>query len=356
MVSTDRLLQGVWYRRKPLWLLVLLAPLSALFATIVFARRLAYQHSLLSSTRMSRPVIVVGNVTVGGTGKTPFVIWLALRLQAKGWCVGIVIRGYGGQSAAWPREVHADTPCSEVGDEAVLLASRTKAIVVAGPDRVAAARRAIELGAEFVLSDDGLQHYRLARDAEIAVIDERRLLGNGLLLPAGPLREPRSRLQSVDLIVTTRRSPVEDAPTRAATLQQDVEKRAGPPTITALAQITDAVSLLDGSRRTLASFRTGPVHAIAGIGNPEAFFSALQAAGLEVDGRALPDHAAATKADIMFADDAPVLMTEKDAVKCRDIADARHWAVPLDVELNEAEAAIVDLLVKRLLHPTRLMP
>jgi tetraacyldisaccharide 4'-kinase len=359
-VNVDRLLQGIWYQRKPLWLLILLAPLSLLFAIVVFARRVAYQRGLLSSTKMSQPVIVIGNITVGGTGKTPFVIWLAQRLQAKGWRVGIVIRGYGGQSATWPREVQADTPYAEVGDEAVLLARRTNAIVVAGPDRVAAARRAIELGADFVLSDDGLQHYRLARDAEIAVVDERRLLGNGLLLPAGPLRESRSRLESVDLIVRTRRS-AEDATAQAAAVQHDAgrpdeRKRAGPPTITALARITDAVSLIDGSKRTLASFGTGPVHAVAGIGNPEAFFSALQAAGLEVDGRALPDHAAASKADITFVDDAPVLMTEKDAVKCREIADAKHWAVPLDVELTEADAATVDLLVKRLLHPASLRP
>ena len=355
-MNIDRLLQEVWYQRKPLWLLVLLAPLSALFAIVVSMRRGAYQRGFLSSTKLSRPVIVVGNVTVGGTGKTPFVIWLAQRLQAKGWRVGIVIRGYGGQSVAWPREVQADTPCTEVGDEAVLIAGRTNAIVVAGPDRVAAARRAMELGADFVLSDDGLQHYRLGRDAEIAVVDERRSLGNGLLLPAGPLRESRSRLESVDLIVRTRRSSAEDALAQAAAVQPgaDPEKRAGPPAITALARITDAVSLIDGSKRTLTSFQSGPVHAIAGIGNPEAFFSALRTAGLQVDGRALPDHAAASQADITFADDAPVLMTEKDAVKCRGIADARHWAVPLDVELNEADAAIVDAMVRRLLNPAHL--
>lgn len=344
----DRRLQEVWYRRKPLWLFLLLIPLTLLFAVVAGLRRAAYQRGLLGSVRLSRPVIVIGNITVGGTGKTPFVIWLAQWLQAKGRRVGIVIRGYGGQSTTWPREVQAGTSPAEVGDEAVLLAQRTSAIVVAGPDRAAAARRAIELGADFVLADDGLQHYGLARDVEVAVVDEARWLGNGWQLPAGPLREPRSRLATVDLIVRTQRPAAQD--------EQRIDSplvaggRAGPPSIAAVARATYAVSLADGKRRALEFFREGRVHAVAGIGNPEAFFSALRAIGLEVDGRALPDHAALSRADIAFADDAPVLMTEKDAVKCRHLADARHWAVPLDVELSDTDAAMVERIVRRLLQ------
>lgn len=364
-MNIDGLLQAVWYRRRPPWLFLLLMPLSALFALIVRLRRAAYGRGFFSAVRVSVPVIVIGNITVGGTGKTPFVIWLTLWLQAMGWRVGIVIRGYGGQSANWPRDVQADTPYREVGDEAVLLAQRTGAIVVAGPDRAAAARRAVELGADFVLSDDGLQHYRLARDVEIAVVDEARLLGNGWLLPAGPLREPRSRLATVDLIVRTQRAVATDerrtvnplvVDGQAAAAPLGAGRRAGPPNIVAMARIADAVSLAGDRRRALDSFRGRRVHAVAGIGNPEAFFNALRARGLDVDGRALPDHAAASQADIAFADDAPVLMTEKDAVKCRPLADERHWAVPLDVELSEADAAIVERLIRQLLqvprHPT----
>lgn len=344
-MSLDARLQEVWYTRKPLWLFALLTPLSLLFALAVRCRRFAFEKGWRTAVRLPRPVIVIGNITVGGTGKTPFTIWLAQHLQAQGWRVGIVLRGYGGHSATWPRDVSADTPYAEVGDEAVLLAARTGAIVVAGPDRVAAARRAVELGAEFVLSDDGLQHYRLARDMEIAVVDAQRELGNGWLLPAGPLREPKSRLKSVDVVVRTRRSAA------APVAQRDVEPQSGPPQITAMARIADAVSLLDGSMRPVVSFQSAPVHAVAGIGNPEAFFSALRAAGLTVDTRALPDHAALTGADIGFGDDAPVLMTEKDAVKCRDHATGRHWAVRLDIELAEADVAVVARFIKHLLNP-----
>jgi tetraacyldisaccharide 4'-kinase len=202
-VSADSFLQRVWYDREAQWLSFALLPLSWLFGFVVACRRAAYRFGLLRRVRVARPVVVIGNVTVGGTGKTPFAIWLAAQLQAKGMRVGIVLRGYGGSSAQWPRDVRSDTAPEEVGDEAVLLAQRTGAIVVAGPDRVAAAHRAIECGAEIVLSDDGLQHYRLARDREIVVIDGRRGVGNRQLLPAGPLREPVSRLAQADLRVVS---------------------------------------------------------------------------------------------------------------------------------------------------------
>ena len=342
-MNPDRYLQRLWYQRRPLWLLVTLLPLSLLFAAVVALRRAAYRSGLLRSIHVTRPTIVIGNITAGGTGKTPFVIWLAALLQAKGLRVGIVLRGYGGTSPQWPREVDAGTSSEEVGDEAVLLATRTGAIVAAGPDRVAAARRVIELGADVVLSDDGLQHYRLARDIEIAVMDEYRGLGNRLLLPAGPLREPASRLNSVDLLVRTQRASTTGQADAGFTSRQVVVK----------AQLADAASLTSGERRTLETFRAGPVHAIAGVGNPAAFFSALENAGLAVDARALPDHAALTREDIRFADDAPVLMTEKDAVKCRAIADERHWAVRLETQMSESDAALVSSLIDNVLHSYR---
>lgn len=335
----DTFLQRVWYERHAQWFSLLLLPLSWLFAAVAGIRRAAYRRGWSQSFRVSRPVIVVGNITVGGTGKTPMTIWLAERLRSKGVQVGIVLRGYGGTSTQWPRDVTCETLAEEVGDEAVLLARRTGALVVAGPDRVAAANRAIERGAQVILCDDGLQHYRLARDLEIAVIDERRGLGNRRLLPAGPLRESPSRLESVHLKVLTRRAP---ASSSSITLANAV---------VTTPVLGDAVSLGTAERRSLQSFVGSRVHAIAGIGNPQAFFDALKGLGLAVDAHPLPDHARLTEADIAFADGAPVLMTEKDAVKCPPGAAASRlancWAVRLDVAISEADAQTIDRLLDR---------
>lgn len=341
----DTFLQSVWYERRAQWFSLLVLPLSWLFAAVVAVRRAAYRNGWLRSFRVSRPVIVVGNITVGGTGKTPMTIWLAEQLRARGLRVGIVLRGYGGRSAHWPRDVQSETSWEDVGDEAVLLAQRTQALVVAGPDRVAAAKRAIERGAEVVLCDDGLQHYRLARDGEIAVIDERRGLGNGRLLPAGPLREPAGRLAHVDMKVLTRRS-AEVA--QAATFAD---------AIVATPVLGDAISIATGERRSLQSFVGSRVHAVAGIGNPQAFFDALSNLGLTVQAHPLPDHARLTAADISFADDVPVLMTQKDAVKCRAGAAGlptaqrptaqRFWAVSMDVTVSPADAHKVAGLIDR---------
>jgi tetraacyldisaccharide 4'-kinase len=340
--SADSFMQRVWYDGEAPWLSVLLMPLSWLFRGVATARRSAYRSGWLRSYRVQRPVIVVGNITVGGTGKTPFTIWLAKHLQARGLRVGIVLRGYGGRSERWPREVTAQTSWEEVGDEAVLLAQRTGAIVVAGPDRVADARRAIELGADIVLSDDGLQHYRLARDCEIAVIDGKRGLGNARLLPAGPLREPAARLSEVDLrVLRGSQERVRELPSGAI----------GQVSITSI--LDEAVSLTTGERRRVESFTGTPVHAIAAIGHPAAFFASLTALGLEVQGRPLADHARLTRADISFDDRRPVLMTEKDAVKCRTIADERHWVVRMDVRMSAADEAAVSGIVGRLVGAGR---
>lgn len=341
----DAFLQRVWYQRRSQWFSLLLLPLSWLFAIVVAVRRAAYRNGWFRSLRVSRPVIVVGNVTVGGTGKTPLTIWLAQQLRDRGFRVGVVLRGYGGRSTHWPRDVTAETAWQEVGDEAVLLAQRTGALVVAGPDRVAAANRAIERGADVVLCDDGLQHYRLARDIEIAVIDERRGLGNGRLLPAGPLREPASRLATVDLKVLTRRS--EPAAGSAAFHSAVVGA------VVATPVLGDAISLTTGERRSLESFAGSRVHAVAGIGNPQAFFDALSALGLKVEPHPLPDHAPVTAADICFADGASVLMTEKDAVKCRAGADRPAandcWAVRMEIAMSEPDAHAVRRAIDRAL-------
>jgi tetraacyldisaccharide 4'-kinase len=335
--SADSFLQRVWYDREARWLSLALLPLSWLFGLVVACRRAAYRLGLLRRVRVARPVVVIGNVTVGGTGKTPFTIWLATLLQAKGVRVGIVLRGYGGNSPHWPRDASSDSAPQEVGDEAVLLASRTAAIVVAGPDRVAAAQRAIERGAEIVLSDDGLQHYRLARDREIVVIDGRRGVGNRRLLPAGPLREPVSRLAQADLRVVSWRdgSPRPLTPVAA--------------TIQVCARLAEATALVGGETRPLEAFKGLRVHAVAGIGHPQQFFAALQQLGIEVAPHPLPDHARITAADIQFPDELPVLMTEKDAVKCSPLADQRHWAVRMDLTVSEQDAAAVMAMLGRIL-------
>lgn len=335
--SADSFLQRVWYGSPAHWFSLLLLPCSWLFRIVVALRRWGYRAGVLRRWRVARPVVVVGNITVGGTGKTPFTIWLAEQLAARGVRVGIVLRGYGGQGTQWPHEVRADTSWEEVGDEAKLLAARTGAIVVAGPDRVADARRAIDLGAQVVLSDDGLQHYRLGRDCEIAVIDAQRGFGNGRCLPAGPLREPPHRLREASMIVLTRRQGSRAASLAGLGDPVSVEMRLG-----------DAISLTSGERRPLSSFAGAPVHAVAGIGNPQAFFDALTAAGLSVRAHALPDHARLSAQDIAFPDDSTVLMTEKDAVKCGGFVDARHWAVRLDIAISAADAARVQALLDRI--------
>lgn len=332
-MSLDRTLQRVWYERAPFALFLLLSPLSLLFAALAALRRFAYRIGVFRSVRVACPVLIVGNVSVGGTGKTPLVIWVAERLASGGCKVGIVTRGYGGQGTAWPRDVAPDTSADEVGDEAVLLSMRTHAVVVAGPDRVAAARRALERGADVLVSDDGLQHYRLARDAEIVVLDAQRGFGNRWLLPAGPLREPISRVRHADLVVETVR-----ARAQSRTLTDS---------LVAEHSLLDAVNLRTGERRPLASFAGGKAHAIAGIGHPEAFFAMLRGHGVDLDARALADHAQLQAADVTFDDDAPVLMTEKDAVKCRAFANERHWAVPLTVRFSESDERRLTVLLDK---------
>lgn len=338
-MNRDATLQRVWYQKQPLWLWLALLPWSAAFALAAWLRRFAFRHGLVASQSVSCPVIVVGNISVGGTGKTPLVMWLATFLQARGMRVGIVTRGYGGNASSWPREVTATSSAAEVGDEPVMMARRTAAIVVAGPDRIAAANRAIELGARVILSDDGLQHYRLRRDLEIAVIDKVRGVGNGWLLPAGPLREPPARLRSVALLVETQRTEVATAP----------HAYLAPRSVLAQLRLVEAVALTGTERRALETFRGQRVHALAAIGNPAAFFSALQELGIAVTTHAYPDHATLTREMIEFDDDMPVLMTEKDAVKCRHLAGARHWLVPMDLHFSKAdEATIVAVLEQAL--------
>jgi tetraacyldisaccharide 4'-kinase len=324
-MSADAFFQRVWYRSKPSWVSNLLLPLSWIFACVVHLRRFAYSSGLARQRRLARPVVVVGNITVGGTGKTPLTIWLANRLAARGHRVGIVLRGYGAKPVSLPLVVDPNTPWESAGDEACVIAQATRAIVVVDPDRVRAAEKAIALGAQMVISDDGLQHLRLGRDFEIAVLDANRELGNARMLPAGPLREPEKRLNTVNVCVFMHR----DA---GSTKTNIISVRSR--SLRARAHLGEVRSLLGSASRPLSQFAGRRVHAVAGIGNPSAFFGMLRAAGVQVVEHSFPDHAVLARSDLDFGDDAPVLMTLKDAVKCRAFADERMWAVHMDISMD----------------------
>jgi tetraacyldisaccharide 4'-kinase len=303
---------------------------AAAYRWLATARRAAYRHGLFASVALPVPVIVIGNVSVGGTGKTPFVIWLADKLKQHGLRTGIVTRGYRGRGRQWPRRVAADTDPREVGDEPVLLARRTGCPVVAGPDRVACVEALLEGSrVDVVLSDDGLQHYRLGRRFEIAVVDGVRGMGNGLCLPAGPLRELPSRLQEVDAIV----------------VNGGTWGHAG--VFRAQAVVTKVYNLKDGAVRTLDSFRSEQVHAVAGIGNPQRFFDLLEAADLDVIPHPLEDHADIGPAELTFDEPGAVLITEKDAVKCERLKLAGVWCVVVDLEFDADRTARLMRLVLR---------
>ena len=317
-----------WYEPSPLG--ALLAPLGWVVALFTVLRRGAYRAGMRRSWKVGCPVVVVGNLSTGGTGKTPLVTAIATLLARRGLRVGVVCRGYRGSASRWPRQVRSDSDPNRVGDEAVLLARRTGGPVAAGPNRIAAARILFRRAkCDVILSDDGLQHLRLARDVEIVVVDGVRRHGNGRCMPAGPLREPLGRLASVDLVVV-------NGAARSGELEMQLV--AG-----------DAVSLVDaGQTRTLDSFRGAPVHAACAMGHAERFFRTLEAHGVTIVRHPFPDHHPFCEAEIRFPDGAPVLMTEKDAVKCERFADARHWYVPVEAVLSsELEARLLAILHER---------
>ncbi|WP_296750352.1 tetraacyldisaccharide 4'-kinase [Thiobacillus sp.] len=312
-------------------LTVLLFPLAALFAVISGVRRLAYRRGWLTPVAVGVPVLVVGNITVGGSGKTPLTIWLVNWLRARGYRPGVVSRGYGG-TARGCVDVQADSPPAEVGDEPLLIHLKTAAPVVVGRDRVAAARTLLARhpGVDMIVADDGLQHYRLQRDIELAVIDAANGLGNGWLLPAGPLREPRSRLRSVDAVVQVVRG---GAGSQGFSGAWRADYRAGQAYRLRAPQEKIALSKLPACDWL----------AVTGIGRPQGFFAMLEAHGIRFSPRAFADHHAFQPQDLPAG--AAVLMTEKDAVKCRAFAGVDWWAVELDVT---PESGFVDWLDARI--------
>ena len=313
-------------------------PVSALLYPVSLAYGVAasVRRKGVTPTAVRAPVVVVGNVTVGGTGKTPLILWLAQALRARGFMPGIACSGYGGNVRA-AQPVLPDSDPAKHGDEAVLLARRSNCAVWGGADRVAAASGLLaQAGPDVVLCDDGLQHHQLARDVEICVVDGARGFGNGWLLPAGPLREPVSRIGTVDAVVVNGKAAhpsIERLPSSAPRFAMGIEGR-------------EFRNLLNPAQAAGPEhFRGKRVHAVAGIGDPGRFFRHLQAMGLDFTAHPFPDHHPFSASDLDLPGADAVLMTEKDAVKCRPFANENHWELPVDAALD---SALADLVARKL--------
>ena len=317
-------LVNAWYQGHPA--LLLLRPLEWLYRAVVQRKRQRFLAGQSPSYRAPVPVIVVGNITVGGTGKTPLILYLIEHCRARGLRVGVVSRGYGAQPPSVPWRVTAEQSADEAGDEPLLLVQRSGVALMIDPDRARAVQALLSAEPlDLILCDDGLQHYRLARDLELVLIDAVRGLGNGRCLPAGPLREPQARLQSVDAVLFNGAS-VDSAEGFGFTLQP-----------------TALVNVASGERQPLDVFAPGQaVHAVAGIGNPQRFFRTLEALNWRPIAHAFADHATYSAASLEFSPSLPLLMTEKDAVKCRAFAQPNWWYLAVDARPSPAFSAWLD--------------
>ena len=303
-------------------------PLSGLFWLLITIRRCLYRIGFLGTHDSPAPVIIVGNITAGGTGKTPVSIWLACELRARGFSPGIVSRGYGGSKASTSMRVDAASDPAVVGDEPVLIAMRTDCPVVVDANRVRAAEMLVADGADLIIADDGLQHYRLARTYEICVIDGSRGLGNRRLLPAGPLRETLSRLNEVDQVLVNGRLR-QSADSLSVVEQNAIEFNL----------VATEVSRINGSLvRPIAGFAGKTVHAVAAIGNPNRFFDLLRGNDIQVIEHAFQDHARLERKDLDFSDEFDILMTEKDAIKIADASSDKLWKVPVELKMDPLQA------------------
>ena len=315
-------LHRVWYEGASYYQMLL--PLSGLYWLIITLRRCLYGLGILGRHRAIVPVIIVGNITAGGTGKTPVTIWLAGELQKRGFKVGIVSRGYGGSKSSTSMRVDTASDPDVVGDEPVLLAKRTGCTVVVDSNRARAAQMLVDDGVKVIIADDGLQHYRLERTYEICVIDGARGLGNRFLLPAGPLRETIDRLSEVDQVLINGRKG-DNVAELTAVEQNAIE----------FELVAREITRLNGSlTRPIEGFSGTTVHAVAAIGNPARFFDMLRAHGIQVIEHAFQDHARLSVSDLRFGDDFEVLMTEKDAVKLDATSSDKYWTVPVDLEID----------------------
>ena len=317
----------IWSGESPLWLLLL--PLSWLYGLVSGIIRLCWRMGLKKAWRAPVPVVVVGNLTAGGNGKTPVVVWLVEQLQQRGIRVGVVSRGYGGKAAHYPLLLTPETTTAEAGDEPVLIFQRTGAPVAVSPARVDAVKALLTASpVQLIVTDDGLQHYRLHRDKEIVVIDGVRRYDNGLWLRAGQMRERASRLKSVDAVITN--GGIAQPGEIAMRLQPGL-----------------AVNLLTGERCNVNALQN--LVAMAGIGHPPRFFATLHEAGAHpVKTVALADHQALSPQDVsaLIEPDQTLIMTEKDAVKCRPFAEQNWWYLPVDAHLDkQAEKLLQELLI-----------
>ncbi|MET0292407.1 MAG: tetraacyldisaccharide 4'-kinase [Steroidobacteraceae bacterium] len=318
--ARERRLAAVWYGREAPSLLLRI--LAKLYGGVLALRRRAYGAGLFSVHRIAVPVVVVGNVTVGGTGKSPLTAWLAERLHERGRRPGIASRGYGRRTTDVRLVASGDAP-EDVGDEPLMLARQTGVPVCVAARRADAAQRLVDEGCDVILCDDGLQHLALARDFELAVLDGARGVGNGRLLPAGPLREPVRRLAEVDAVVVHGEgaSPVRPRHALRLTLAPSALR-----------------SVTGDAQQPLEWLRDREVHAVTGIGHPERFFTLLRQLGARVREHAHPDHHRFIATDLAFGDALPVLMTAKDAVKCAELAGPGYWVLPVTAVLSNSDA------------------
>lgn len=322
-------IEKAWYEGQR-WV-YLLAPLALLFALLSGLRRLAYRVRWCKTFHTPQPVVVVGNITAGGTGKTPVVMHVVQALQARGLKPAVISRGYGGRAPSYPFRVLPEGDAALSGDEPLLLAQRLRVPVVADPDRARAAASIAPSQANVLVSDDGLQHYRLGRNAEIVVVDAQRRQGNGWLLPVGPLRESARRLRKVDAVL------VNGGNRHEAAFELHSES---------------AVNLVTGERKALSEFAGLELLAIAGTGNPQRFFRQLKVFGMVLRTRAFPDHHAYQLHELQAMSGNCVLMTEKDAVKCQPLASHLHaenwWSVPIELRCNEAAEAALNAVLDKI--------
>ncbi|ALB62273.1 tetraacyldisaccharide 4'-kinase [Cronobacter condimenti 1330] len=314
------MIERIWSGRSPLW--VLLLPFSLLYGLVSAMVRLSYRAGLRKVWRAPVPVVVVGNLTAGGNGKTPVVVWLVEQLQQRGVCAGVVSRGYGGKAAHYPLVLDDTTTPAEAGDEPVLIYQRTGAPVAVSAKRADAVQALLASASpQIIITDDGLQHYALARDKEIVVIDGARRFGNGWWLPAGPMRERASRLKTVDAVINNGGE--------ASYCEIAMQLKPGL-----------AVNIRSGEKRPVESLDN--VVAMAGIGHPPRFFATLEKCGLKpVKTVSLADHQALREADVqaLLREGQTLVMTEKDAVKCRAFAHDDWWYLPVDAALAEPQAS-----------------
>ncbi|AUA32334.1 tetraacyldisaccharide 4'-kinase [Pseudomonas sp. SGAir0191] len=330
MTLADRLL-AAWYTGHPA--LALLRPLEALYRWVVKRKRRRFLNDKRASYRPPVPVVVVGNITVGGTGKTPMILWLIEHCRQRGLRVGVVSRGYGAKPPQFPWRVAADQAAEQAGDEPLLIVQRTGVPLMIDPDRARAVQALlVSEPLDLILCDDGMQHYRLARDLELVLIDAARGLGNRRCLPAGPLREPVERLKAADAALFNGAA-------------QDSAEGFG-----FRLQPSALVNLRTGERRALDHFPAGQrLHAVAGIGNPQRFFNTLQGLGWQPLPHPFADHAQFNARNLAFTPPLPLIMTEKDAVKCRSFAAENWWYLAVEAQPTPAFGTWFDLQLQRLL-------